>query len=134
MPWSIDTSLSFITLLLTGISFLLKIWNHVVNWSYSRVLPQGVARSTPETSIIRRQQQHRHQLHSVDPEILLESGLHPGAYQTLIVNQLFQLYLRYLSIGLYRDSIWLWDITAILIIFQKEKVLAFVNRNTVFGP
>ncbi|RAK93800.1 hypothetical protein BO79DRAFT_250423 [Aspergillus costaricaensis CBS 115574] len=29
MPWSIDTSLSFITLLLTGISFLLKIWNHV---------------------------------------------------------------------------------------------------------
>lgn len=48
----------------------------------------GVVRSTPETSIIRRQQQHHHhQLHNVDPDILLESGLHPGAYQTLIVNQ-----------------------------------------------
>ncbi|BCR95400.1 uncharacterized protein AKAW2_20340S [Aspergillus luchuensis] len=90
MPWSIDTSLSFITLLLTGISFLLKIWNHVANRSYGRVLPQGVVRSTPETSIIRRQQQHHHhQLHNVDPDILLESGLHPGAYQTLIVNQTF---------------------------------------------
>lgn len=48
----------------------------------------GVARSTAETSIIRRQQQRQqHQLHNVDPEILLESGLHPGVYQTLIVNQ-----------------------------------------------
>ncbi|PWY85518.1 hypothetical protein BO83DRAFT_433443 [Aspergillus eucalypticola CBS 122712] len=88
MPWSIDTSLSFITLLLTRISFLLKIWNHVANWSYRRVLPQGVARSTPDASILRRQQRHQqHQLHHVDPEILLESGLHPGVYQTLVVNQ-----------------------------------------------
>ncbi|KAE8422732.1 hypothetical protein BDV36DRAFT_244530 [Aspergillus pseudocaelatus] len=81
MPWSIDTSISFITLLFTGISSLLGIWNLVQNTS-RRTLPQAVE-SSPEASVARAQPRPS----DVDPEILLESGLHTGMYRSQFVSQ-----------------------------------------------
>lgn len=40
MAWSIDTSIAFITLLLTGTWSFLQIWNYVAN-AYRRALSQG---------------------------------------------------------------------------------------------
>ncbi|KAL2822260.1 hypothetical protein BDW59DRAFT_149625 [Aspergillus cavernicola] len=75
MPWSIDTSISFITLLLTGTLSLLGIWNHVAN-TYRRIAPQ--VNSSTEASIASGQQRQS----NVDPEVLLESGLYTETHQT----------------------------------------------------
>ncbi|KAE8313070.1 hypothetical protein BDV41DRAFT_537515 [Aspergillus transmontanensis] len=81
MPWSIDTSISFITLLFTGISSILGIGSHVAN-ACRRILHQGVESST-EASITRGQPRPSH----VDPEILLESGLHTEIQRVQFVSQ-----------------------------------------------
>ncbi|KAF9892307.1 hypothetical protein FE257_002084 [Aspergillus nanangensis] len=70
MPWSVDTSISLLTLILTGTSSLLDIWNHVTDM-YDRTVHQGD--STPDASIVSRAQLP----HNIDSDSLLESGLHP---------------------------------------------------------
>lgn len=81
MTWSIDTSISFITLLLTGTWSFLQIWNYVAQ-TYWRAPSQGLLSelssqqyligslldSGIEASVAREQD-------NLSPEILLESGL-----------------------------------------------------------
>ncbi|OJJ53763.1 hypothetical protein ASPSYDRAFT_50517 [Aspergillus sydowii CBS 593.65] len=64
MAWSIDKSIAFITLLLTGTWSFLQIWNYVAN-AYRRALSQD---SGIEVAVAREQD-------NTSPEILLESGL-----------------------------------------------------------
>ncbi|KAL2865285.1 uncharacterized protein BJX67DRAFT_359137 [Aspergillus lucknowensis] len=68
MAWSIDTSISFIALLITGTSSLLVIWNYAAHL-YRRAFPQGLSLRT-DGSIARAQQRPR----DLDLVIRLESG------------------------------------------------------------
>ncbi|KAL4938739.1 hypothetical protein BDV06DRAFT_200237 [Aspergillus oleicola] len=64
MPLSIDTSIAFVTLLLTGTSALLEIWTYIAN-TYKRNFVQV----TPSTAAL------------TDQEVLLEAGLNTNTHQ-----------------------------------------------------
>ncbi|KAL3481687.1 hypothetical protein BJX99DRAFT_218132 [Aspergillus californicus] len=65
MPWSVDTTVSFISLLVNGTSSLLDIWDHITS-----ALRGSSQDSTSDPSISEKLRQP-----NMDPEVLLELGL-----------------------------------------------------------
>ncbi|KAJ5678993.1 hypothetical protein N7462_007237 [Penicillium macrosclerotiorum] len=64
MSWSIDTTLSLISLLITGASSLLNIWNHIARTCFIDPTSHASVAEAPQPP------------ENVDPGALLESGLH----------------------------------------------------------
>jgi hypothetical protein len=98
MPWSIDTTLSLISLFITGSSSLLAIWDRVIHGSKRisfKGQPGGAHRAAvtnppPDSSTETLVSRGLHRPRNVDPGVLLESGLYTQSLQPQLVCHLLK--------------------------------------------